>query len=332
MLPTAASAGADPGAKFKASTREPTATRSAQRTLRRAIEAEGVALHSGDRVKIRLLPALAGSGIVFVRTDMPAGPDRFNPANEIRAHVDFVCDSRLCTSLTNEAGAKIAMVEHLLAACAGLELDNLRVEVDGGELPILDGSSDIYCDLLLEAGFAPQTAPRQVLRIIKPVEIRESGQRFARLEPLTTKGDASAQQPDCGFEMDLQIHFADAAIGSQHLCYRQSPMAFLEELSFSRTFGFAHEVDAMRALGLARGGSLDNAIVVDQGVVLNPEGLRRSDEFVRHKALDALGDLALAGLPICGRFIACQPGHALNGALVQKLLQHQDCFHIDWMD
>lgn len=313
------------------SARKSTPTRSVQRTLRRAVEAEGVALHSGDIVKIRLLPALAGSGIVFVRTDLPAGSDRFNRANEIRAYADYVCDSRLCTSLMNEAGAQIAMVEHLLAACIGLELDNLRVEVNGGELPILDGSSDIYCDLLLEAGFAPQHAPRQVLHIIKPVEIIDNGQRFVRLEPLIAPQNASAQHADCGFEMDLQIHFTDDAIGSQHLYYRQSPMAFLEELSFSRTFGFAHEVDAMRAIGLARGGSLDNAIVVDQGVVLNPEGLRRSDEFVRHKALDALGDLALAGLPICGRFIACEPGHALNGALVRKLLQHPDCFRVDRM-
>ena len=271
-----------------------------QHTLRQPAICAGVALHSGAKVRATLKPAAPGTGIVFRRTDLPGAP-------RIEASALAVADTRLCTVLDAGRGAEIATVEHLMAAAAGLHIDNLIVDVDGPELPILDGSSAMFCALMLQAGIAPQAAARREIELIDAVEVRD-GTKWARLEP----GD--------GFSMEIGIDFASRAIGRQTARFVLEPGRFAEELAFARTFGFARDVEALRKLGLARGGSLDNAIVVDGDDVMNPEGLRAHDEFVRHKLLDALGDLWLAGAPIRGRFRAEQTGHALNNALVRKLL------------
>jgi len=251
-----------------------------------------------------LTPAPVDTGILFVRTDIRSAD------NIIRAHADSVADTRNCTTIANKAGVDIATVEHLMSACAGLGVDNLIVEVDGAEVPILDGSSAPFVQVLLNAGLKQQFAPQRVIHIIEPIEVR-MGAKSAALLP--------ADGFD-GLELDVTIRFADAAIGVQRRCVRLTPESFLADIADARTFGFMADVDAMRAAGLGRGASMDNTLVVDAGRVVNPEGLRFDDEFVRHKLLDAVGDLALAGAPLCGRFVADQPGHALNARLVRALL------------
>lgn len=251
-----------------------------------------------------LSPAPADTGIVFVRTDV-RGAD-----NVIRAHADSVSDTRNCTTLTNKAGVEIATVEHLMSACAGLAVDNLIVEVDGPEVPILDGSSAPFVQVLMNAGLKQQHAPQRVIRILEPIEVR-MGAKSAALLP--------AEGYD-GLDLDVTIRFADAAIGVQRRRVHLSAETFLTEIADARTFGFLSDAEMMRAAGLGLGASMDNTLVVDSGRVVNPEGLRFDDEFVRHKLLDAIGDLSLAGAPICGRFVADQPGHALNARLVRALL------------
>jgi UDP-3-O-[3-hydroxymyristoyl] N-acetylglucosamine deacetylase len=242
--------------------------------------------------------------VLFVRADV-RGVD-----NIIRAHADSVSETRNCTTIRNAAGVELATVEHLMAACAGLGIDNLIVEVDGPELPILDGSSAQFVQVLLNAGVRPQHAPRRMIRVLEPIEVR-MGAKSAALIP---SDDFE------GLDIDVTIRFADAAIGVQRRRVRLTADSFLSEIADARTFGFLADVEIMRAAGLGRGASMDNAVVVDRGRVVNPEGLRFDDEFVRHKMLDAVGDLAMAGAPICGRFVADQPGHALNARLVRALL------------
>jgi UDP-3-O-[3-hydroxymyristoyl] N-acetylglucosamine deacetylase len=255
-------------------------------------------------MRMVLSPAPADTGIVFVRTDV-RGVD-----NIIRAHADAVSDTRNCTAVRNKAGVEISTIEHLMSACAGLGVDNLIVEVDGPEVPILDGSSAPFVQVLQNAGLKQQHAPQRVIRIIEPIEVR-MGAKSAALLPAGSFD---------GLELDVTIRFADAAIGVQRRCVQLKPENFLAEIADARTFGFMADVDALRAAGLGRGASMDNTLVVDAGRVVNPEGLRFDDEFVRHKLLDAIGDLSLAGAPICGRFVADQPGHALNARLVRALL------------
>jgi UDP-3-O-[3-hydroxymyristoyl] N-acetylglucosamine deacetylase len=250
-----------------------------------------------------LSPAPVDTGIVFVRTDARGD-------NLIRAHADSVSETRNCTTIANKSGVEIATIEHLMSACMGLGVDNLIVEVDGAEVPILDGSSAPFVQVLLNAGLKEQFAPQRVIRILEPIEVR-MGAKSAALMP--------AVEFD-GLELDVTIRFADAAIGVQRRCVQLTPQSFLADIADARTFGFMADVDAMRAAGLGRGASMANTLVVDAGRVVNPEGLRFDDEFVRHKLLDAVGDLALAGAPICGRFVADQPGHALNARLVRALL------------
>jgi len=264
----------------------------------------GVGVHSGAHVRIVLSPAAADTGIVFIRSDV-RGVD-----NIIRAHADSVGDTRNATTLRNDAGVEIATIEHLMSACMGLGVDNLIVEVDGPELPILDGSSAPFVQVLLNAGLKTLTAPQRVIRILAPVEVQMGAKRAALLP---------AEDFD-GLELDVTIRFADAAIGVQRRSVQLSADTFLSDIADARTFGFLADVDAMRAAGLGRGASMDNTVVVGEGRVHNPEGLRFDDEFVRHKLLDAVGDLSLAGAPICGRFVADQPGHALNALLVRALL------------
>jgi UDP-3-O-[3-hydroxymyristoyl] N-acetylglucosamine deacetylase len=255
-------------------------------------------------MRMVLSPAPADTGIVFVRSDVK-GAD-----NVIRAHADSVSDTRNCTTLTNKAGVEIATVEHLMSACAGLGVDNLIVEVDGPEVPILDGSSAPFVQVLMNAGLKAQYAPQRVIRILERIEVR-MGAKSAALLP--------AADFD-GLDLDVTIRFADKAIGVQRRTVHLTPDTFLADIADARTFGFLSDAEIMRANGLGLGASMDNTLVVDAGRVVNPEGLRFDDEFVRHKLLDAIGDLSLAGAPICGRFVADQPGHALNARLVRALL------------
>jgi UDP-3-O-[3-hydroxymyristoyl] N-acetylglucosamine deacetylase len=251
-----------------------------------------------------LQPAPVDTGIVFIRTDV-RGVD-----NAVRAHADAVSDTRNCTTVGNKAGVEIATVEHLLSACAGLGVDNLSVEIDGPEVPILDGSSAPFVQTLRNAGLKAQHAPQRMIRVLEPVQVRMGAKSAALL-------------PADGFEgldLDVTIRFADPAIGVQRRRVQLTPETFLTEVADARTFGFLADAEIMRAAGLGRGASMANTLVVDGGRVVNPEGLRFDDEFVRHKLLDAIGDLAMAGAPVYGRFVADQPGHALNARLVRALL------------
>lgn len=284
-----------------------------QTTIARTVRCSGIGVHRGLKASLTLRPAPCGHGIVFRRTDLDGDGD-------IPARGDLVTDTRLETRLENAAGAGIAVVEHLLAAVAGMEIDNLLIEVDGPEVPIMDGSSSVFCELLREAGMRPLAVPRRRIRILETVEVRD-GAKWARLSPI----------PGRFLSVRARIDFPTAAIGEQTVALRFSPGVFAREIAFARTFGFLHEVDYLRSRGLARGGSLDNAVVIDGDCIMNPEGLRAEDEFVRHKVLDAVGDLALVGGPIAGAYEANQPGHALNNQLVRRLLETPQawCWEVD---
>lgn len=272
-----------------------------QQTIQRATKCHGVGIHSGKAARLSLSPAAVNSGIVFERTDFTGGDRR------IPAHVDFVSATNLGTTLRNAAGAEVATVEHLLSACAALGVDNLHVAVDGPEMPILDGSSAIFAEILMDAGLKQQAAPRRAIRVRERIAVGE-GARTAVLEPAGAR------------EFDVTIGFEDPAIGVQRRVFALSPETFLEEIAEARTFGFLADVDKLHAAGRGRGASLENTLVIDGGRVINPEGVRYRDEFVRHKILDAIGDLALAGAPIIGRYVANQPGHKLNADLLRALL------------
>lgn len=274
-----------------------------QTTIARKVSCAGVGVHSGVRARLTLLPAPAHSGIRFVRTDAPEGQ------GEIPAHAESVSDTQLGTTLSNEHGVSVAVVEHLLAAIAGLGLDNLRIEIDGPEVPIMDGSSSVFYELMMMAGLKTLSAARRRIRILEKIEIRE-GPKRASLSPAA--GDV--------LTLRARIEYEDKTIGVQQMALRLAPGMFARDLAFARTYGFARDVEMLRSMGLARGGSLENAVVIDENGVMNPEGLRTEDEFVRHKMLDAVGDLMLAGAPIAGDYDAVQPGHALNNKLVRALL------------
>lgn len=270
-----------------------------QHTLKTTITIAGIGLHSGSVVTMRLCPAPADHGIVFVRTDLAAG-------NVIPARWDHVVDTRLCTMVGNDSGATVGTIEHLMAALRGCGVDNLRVELDAPEVPVMDGSSAPFVERIDDAGLQVQEAPRRAIKILKDVVVEEEGKRV-RLSPAR------------GSVFSGQIDFRHPVIGNQFYETRLVNGNFRHELSEARTFGFVHEVEALRASGLARGGSMDNAIVLDQGRVLNAEGLRFSDEFIRHKLLDAVGDLYLAGGPIIGAYEGYRAGHALNNAILHRL-------------
>lgn len=280
-----------------------------QRTLADGASCTGIGIHSGKPAQINLLPAAADSGIVFVRTDLPG---RRSP---IAAHVANASELVLCTTIRNARGDSVATVEHLMAAFAGLGLDNAVVEIDGPEVPIMDGSAAKFCALIESAGLVCQGVPRRHIRVIEPVEI-VSGTKWARLSPTDGRG----------LHLKARIDFQSEAIGVQTAEHCLDADDFENNLAFARTFGFARDIEMLRSSGFARGGSLQNAVVVDGDVVLNPEGLRYENEFARHKLLDAIGDLALAGAPIIGAYEADRPGHALNNALVRKLLDSPDAW------
>lgn len=273
---------------------------SLQHTLKSEIGCSGTGLHTGETVSILLKPAPVNTGIVFRRID-----ETGNGA-EIAAHVDNVVDATLCTTLGNEHGVTVATVEHLLAALAGCAIDNVIVEVDGSELPIMDGSAAPFVFLIECAGIVEQDTPRRVIEILKRIDISSDG-REASLSP----GD--------GFSVGFAIDFDSDAIGKQDMSVRLVNGTFKGEISRARTFGFAEEVDQLRRMGLARGGSLDNAVVVSGDEILNDEGLRYDDEFVRHKILDCVGDLYLAGAQIAGHFQGYRSGHAMNHEIVRAL-------------
>ena len=268
-----------------------------QRTVSKRVSCTGVGLHSGKPATLTFAPAHADAGVTFVRMDLGI---------EIPARSDAVVDTTLSTSIAN-GKARVSTVEHVLAALAGLGVDNCRVEVDGPEIPILDGSAAPFVYLLQEAGIVTQRAGKKFLVVQAPVEVRD-GDKVARFDPAP----------------ELSIHFTvdfkHPLISDQTFDFTFSDRRFAREVAPARTFCFLRDIEKMKSLGLAQGGSLDNAIVIDDFSILNPEGLRFPDEFARHKALDALGDFALAGMPIIGRLTAVKSGHALNQALVKKLL------------
>lgn len=280
---------------------------SLQTTLMGTASVSGVGVHSGKPATLTIRPAAEGTGVVFVRADVT---DR---DADIPALATRVTTTELGTNMTNDAGVSVATVEHFLAACAGLGVDNVRAELDGPELPILDGSSKPFVDLLERAGLRRQTAPRRMLKILKPVEVRQ-GVKFARLSP----GE--------GFTMQIAIDFPTRAIGRQAISFTMAPGAFAREIAWARTFGFAHQAEQLHAMGKGLGASMDNTVVIENDAVINPGGLQVPDEFVRHKLLDVIGDLFLAGATIEGLYEAEQPGHALNNQLLRAVFADASSF------
>lgn len=272
-----------------------------QRTLKSIVSATGVGLHSGVKVKLTLRPAAPNTGIVFRRVDLV-------PPVDIKAGPYAVGDTRMASCLETD-GVKLGTVEHLMSALAGLGIDNLYVDVDASELPIMDGSAAPFVFLLRSAGIEEQPVAKKFLRVRKPVEVRD-GDKWARLEPYD------------GFRLSFSIRFNHPAVdqsGTQ-VAVDFADESYVRDIARARTFGFTQDVEALRAQGLALGGSLDNAIVMDEYRVLNMEGLRLPDEFVRHKVLDAVGDLYLVGHPLLGAFSAHKSGHAMNNQLLRALL------------
>ncbi len=280
-----------------------------QRTIKRAIKSTGVGLHTGRKVVMTLRPAQPNTGIVFRRVDLERPVD-------IRAEARAVTDTRLCSALEG-GGAKVATVEHLMSALAGLGIDNLYVDLAGPEVPIMDGSAGPFVFLLQSAGIEEQRAPKRFFRIRRPVEVRD-GDKWARFEPYD------------GFKVSFSIVFDHPVFerSTQSLTIDFAETAYAKEVARARTFGFAQDVEALRNAGLALGGSLDNAVVLDEYRVLNSDGLRYADEFVKHKVLDAIGDLYLLGHPIIGAFTAHKSGHALNNQLLRATLEQADAWEL----
>jgi UDP-3-O-[3-hydroxymyristoyl] N-acetylglucosamine deacetylase len=278
-----------------------------QRTIKNVIRATGVGLHSGEKVFLTLRPATPDTGIVFRRVDL-------DPVVEIPADGNLVTETTLCTGLSC-GPANVQTVEHLMSALAGLGVDNLYVELSAAEVPIMDGSSGPFVFLLQSAGVVEQDAPKRFIRVLKPVEVRE-GDKIARFEPYD------------GYALDFTIAFDHPAIplAQSRAEVEFSTDAYIREVSRARTFGFMRDLEYMRERNLGLGGSMDNAIVLDEFRVLNDDGLRYANEFVRHKILDAVGDLYLAGHPILGRFVGYKSGHALNNKLVRALLAQADAW------
>jgi UDP-3-O-[3-hydroxymyristoyl] N-acetylglucosamine deacetylase len=280
-----------------------------QRTLKNMIRATGVGLHTGAKVYMTLRPATANSGIVFRRTDL-------TPPVEIKGEPNAVGDTRLSSCL-EKGGVRVSTVEHLMSALAGLGVDNAYVDVTAPELPIMDGSAGPFVFLLQSAGIEEQNAPKRFIRILKPVQVEE-GDKWVRFEPFA------------GFKLTLSIEFTHPVFDKvpQSVTVDFSTTSYVKEVSRARTFGFMQDVETMRGQGLALGGSMDNAIVLDEYRVLNTDGLRYADEFVKHKALDAIGDLYLLGYPVIGAFTGHKSGHALNNRLLRRLLEDQKAWEV----
>lgn len=284
-----------------------------QNTVSKPTAFSGIGLHTGKPVRMIIQPASADYGIWFKRTDV------HNDDNLIAARWNNVEPSRLCTLIKNQAGISVSTIEHVMAALAGCGIHNALIEIDGPEVPILDGSSVWFVRGILKSGLRPLNAPARVLEIRKTIEVHE-GEAWARL------------QPGPGFQMQFHINFTDAAIGRQDRVLNMANGAFVRELSTSRTFCRLEDVNAMQASGLALGGTYENAVVVDGDKVLSPGGLRYSDEPVRHKMLDALGDLALAGAPFIGQFTGYRAGHALTNRLLHAVFADPDATKVTLCD
>ncbi|MFT0851960.1 UDP-3-O-acyl-N-acetylglucosamine deacetylase [Achromobacter sp. F4_2707] len=282
-----------------------------QRTIQKTISTKGVGLHSGRRVELTLRPAAPDTGIVFHRVDLPE-------VVSLPAKADQVGNTRLA-SVLQQGDVRVSTVEHLMSALAGLGIDNLHVDLTAEEVPIMDGSAGTFVYLLRSAGLQEQAAPKKFLRVLKTVEVREGegkDAKWARLEPYD------------GFALSFSIDFKHPAIDSTANFAKVDfgKDSYVKTIARARTFGFASEVEALRSIGLARGGSLDNAIVMDEYRVLNSDGLRFDDEFVKHKILDAIGDLYLIGHPLVAHYVACKSGHGLNNQLARALLAQQDAW------
>ena len=288
-----------------------------QRTLKSITRAVGVGLHSGQRVELTLRPAAPDTGIVFRGVDLPEPVD-------IPMTAEAVTDTRLASTVSN-GGAKVQTVEHLMSACAGLGIDNLVIDITADEVPILDGSASSFVFLLQSAGIVLQQAPRRFIRVVKPVEVREgdgANAKWARLEPYH------------GFKLSFEIDFDHRVVDStgQRVEFDLGSGSYSRDIARARTFGFTKEVEYMRSKGLALGGGLDNAIVMDDTKVLNVGGLRYDDEFVKHKILDAMGDLYVIGRPLLAAYSAFRSGHAMNNQLLRELLRHEDAYEIVTFD
>ena len=288
-----------------------------QRTLKSISRAVGVGVHSGQKVELTLRPAPPDHGIVFRRVDLPTPVD-------LPVRVDTVTDTRMATTITppgNPGGPKVQTIEHLLSACAGLGLDNLTIDITAEEVPILDGSAASFVYLLQSAGIALQDAPKRFLRVKKPVELREgegSSLKWARLEPYH------------GYRLSFEIEFRHPALDAtgQRVSFDFGQGQYKRDIARARTFGFTKDVEMMRSRGLGLGGSMDNVIVVDDYRVLNADGLRYDDEFVKHKILDAIGDMHVLGKPLLASYTAFKGGHALNNRLLRALLADASAWEI----
>jgi UDP-3-O-[3-hydroxymyristoyl] N-acetylglucosamine deacetylase len=289
----------------------------AQRTLKTLTQAVGVGLHSGQRVELTLRPAAPDTGIVFRRIDLP------EPV-EIPVRAESVTDTRLASTIS-VGQAKVFTVEHLMSACAGLGIDNLYVDITAEEVPILDGSASSFVFLLQSAGIVEQNAPKRFLRVLKTVQVSEgegANIKWAKLEPYH------------GYKLSFEIDFRHPAVDStgQQVVFDMSEGVYSRDIARARTFGFTKDVEMMRANGLALGGGLDNAIVMDDYKVLNADGLRYDDEFVKHKILDAMGDLYIVGKPLLAAYSAFRSGHAMNNQLLRELLSQPDAYEVVTFD
>ena len=288
-----------------------------QRTIKQPARTVGVGLHSGTKVELTLRPAAPGTGIVFRRVDL-------NPVVEFASSANVVGDTRMASVLVKEA-ARVSTVEHLMSACAGLGIDNLYVDVTAEEIPIMDGSAATFVFLLQQAEVTEQDAPKKFIRVKRPVEVRQgsgANEKWARLVPYN------------GFRLDFFIEFNHPAVDgtNQRATVDFGEISYVHDVARARTFGFMQDVESLRGMGLARGGSLENAIVMDEYRILNSDGLRYEDEFVRHKILDAIGDLYLVGHPLIAGYEAHKSGHALNNLLLLEMLKQPDSFEIVTFD
>lgn len=284
-----------------------------QRTIKSIVKTVGIGVHSGRKVELTLRPAGPDTGIVFTRVDL-------DTPVEIPANTMSIGDTRLASVLQKD-GVRVSTIEHLMSACAGLGIDNMYVDVTAEEIPIMDGSAATFVFLIQSVGVEEQNVPKKFIKVTKPVQIVD-GDKFARLEPFF------------GFKLKFTIDFRHPAVDKtgQALEVDFAHTSYVRDIARARTFGYAHEVEMLRELGLARGASLDNAIALDEYRILNNDGLRYDDEFVKHKMLDAIGDLYVVGHPLLASYTAYKSGHGLNNALLRELLAHEDAYEIVTFD
>lgn len=280
-----------------------------QHTLKLPISCTGVGIHSGKTIKMRILPAAENSGICFVRIDL-------KDHNRIAATYGNVVDTQMCTVIANQYGTKVAVIEHIMSALWGCGIDNAIIEVDNAEIPVMDGSAAPFVALIKKAGVIAQDQPRKFVEILSPIKVEHQGKIIELL-------------PNDNFEVDFHIDFEHPNIGSQHFVFNEEQDLFSNDISRARTFGFIEDLQKLQSMGLARGASLENAVGLSrEGGILNPEGLRFDKEFVKHKILDCIGDLYLAGARIKGKVVALKAGHMMNNLILRKLFAEQDAYRL----